>query len=126
VGFVSGELLGSCVFGLCCCWSVLGQFGVALLGFVKGSSSLQVEFGGVSIPGPRGVTEAPWNVSCAAAVATGLSTGLIGAGHRSDRCSTGGKPCKFPLCELVSFGSEGCVLVPRISSTPVTTWSWPT
>jgi hypothetical protein len=34
VGFVSGELLNPCVFGLCCCWSVLGQFGVVLLGFV--------------------------------------------------------------------------------------------
>jgi hypothetical protein len=46
VGFVSGELLGSCVFGLCCCWSVLGWFGVVLLGFEKGSSSLQVVFWG--------------------------------------------------------------------------------
>jgi hypothetical protein len=34
VGFASGELLNPCVFGLCCCWSVLGQFGVVLLGFV--------------------------------------------------------------------------------------------
>jgi hypothetical protein len=34
VGFVSGELLNLLVFGLCCCWSVLGQFGVVLLGFV--------------------------------------------------------------------------------------------
>jgi hypothetical protein len=46
VGFVSGELHGSCVFGLCCCWSVLGRFGVVLLGFVKGSSSVQVVFCG--------------------------------------------------------------------------------
>jgi hypothetical protein len=59
---------------------------------------------------------------------TGLTgvTGLTGAGHRSDRCSTGSKPCKFPMCVLVCFGSEGCLLVPRISSTPVATWSWPT
>jgi hypothetical protein len=34
LGFVSGELLGSCVFGLCCWWSVLGRFGAVLLGFV--------------------------------------------------------------------------------------------
>jgi hypothetical protein len=34
VGFDSGELLVPCVFGLCCCWSVLGLFGVVLLGFV--------------------------------------------------------------------------------------------
>jgi hypothetical protein len=44
VGFDSGELLVPCVFGLCCCWSVLGLFGVVLLGFVKSSSSLQVVF----------------------------------------------------------------------------------
>jgi hypothetical protein len=40
VGFASGELLDSCVFGSWCCWLVLGLFGVVLLGFVKGSSSL--------------------------------------------------------------------------------------
>jgi hypothetical protein len=34
VGFALGELLNPCVFGLCCCWSVLGSFGGALLGFV--------------------------------------------------------------------------------------------
>jgi hypothetical protein len=34
VGFASGELLDSCVFGLWCCWSVLGLFGVVLLVFV--------------------------------------------------------------------------------------------
>jgi hypothetical protein len=33
VGFASGELLDSCVFGSWC-WSVLGLFGVVLLGFV--------------------------------------------------------------------------------------------
>jgi hypothetical protein len=55
-----------------------------------------------------------------------LSTGLTGAGHRFDQCGTGSKPCKFPLCVLVCFGSEGCVLVPRSSGTPVATWAWPT
>jgi hypothetical protein len=61
-------------------------------------------------------------------LSTGLTgvTGLTGAGHRSDRCSTGSKPCKFPLCVLVCFGSEGCLLVPRSSSTPVAAWAWPT
>jgi hypothetical protein len=34
VGFASGKLLDSCVFGSLCCWSVLGLFGVVLLGFV--------------------------------------------------------------------------------------------
>jgi hypothetical protein len=61
-------------------------------------------------------------------LSTGLTgvTGLTGAGHRSDWCSTGSKPCKFPLCVLVCFGSEGCLLVPRSSSTPVGAWAWPT
>jgi hypothetical protein len=44
VGFASVYLPDPCVFWLCCCWSVLSQFGVVLLGFVKGSSSLQVVF----------------------------------------------------------------------------------
>jgi hypothetical protein len=34
VGFASGDLLDPCVFGLCCCWSVLSRFGIGLLGFV--------------------------------------------------------------------------------------------
>jgi hypothetical protein len=34
VGFALGELLDSRVFGSWCCWSVLGLFGVVLLGFV--------------------------------------------------------------------------------------------
>jgi hypothetical protein len=34
VGFASGELLDSCVFGSWCFWSVLGLFGVVLLGFL--------------------------------------------------------------------------------------------
>jgi hypothetical protein len=34
MGFSSGELLDSCVFGSWCCWSVLGLFGVVLLGLV--------------------------------------------------------------------------------------------
>jgi hypothetical protein len=71
---------------------------------------VQVVFWGVFVPGPREVTEAFWNACCAAAVATGLTgvTGLTGAGNRSDRCSTGSKPSKFPLCVLVCFGSKGC------------------
>jgi hypothetical protein len=53
-------------------------------------------------------------------------TGLTDAGHQSDRCSTGNKPCKFPLCVLVSFGSEGCLFGSRSSSTPVAAGAWPT
>jgi hypothetical protein len=50
-------------------------------------------------------------------LSTGLTgvTGLTCTGHRFDRCSTGSKPCKFSLCVLVCFGSEGCLLVPRSS-----------
>jgi hypothetical protein len=40
VGFSSGDLPDPCFFWLCCCWSVLGRFGVVLLGFEKGFSSL--------------------------------------------------------------------------------------
>jgi hypothetical protein len=47
VGFSSGDLLDLCVFGSWGCLSVLGLFGGVLLGFVKGSSSLQVVFLGV-------------------------------------------------------------------------------
>jgi hypothetical protein len=46
VGFALGELLDSCVFGSWCCWSVLGLFGVGLLGFVYGFPSVQVVFWG--------------------------------------------------------------------------------
>jgi hypothetical protein len=44
VEFASGELLNPCVFGLCCCWLVLGSFGHVLVGFVLGSSSVQAVF----------------------------------------------------------------------------------
>jgi hypothetical protein len=70
VGFASGELLVVRVFGLCCCWSVLGRFGVVLLGFLKGSSSMLVL-------GSREVIEALRNICCVAAVAIGL-TGVTG------------------------------------------------
>jgi hypothetical protein len=38
VGFASGELLDSCVFGSWCCWSVLGRFGVVFVRFCVGFS----------------------------------------------------------------------------------------
>jgi hypothetical protein len=41
VGFVSGESLDVCNFGLWHSWSVLGRFQVDLLGFVKVFLSLQ-------------------------------------------------------------------------------------
>jgi hypothetical protein len=47
VGFALGELLNPCVFGLCWCWSVLGSFEGVSVGFVQGSSSVQVVFEGV-------------------------------------------------------------------------------
>jgi hypothetical protein len=36
VGFVSSELLGSCVLGFYCCWYVLGWFGVVLARLCEG------------------------------------------------------------------------------------------
>jgi hypothetical protein len=49
-------------------------------------------------------------------------TGLTGGAHRSDRCWSVDSSLVFH-CVL---GSEGCVLVPRSSGTPVATWAWPT
>jgi hypothetical protein len=46
MGFVSGELPDSCVFGLRCCWSVLGRFRGVLLGFVGVFFSYCLSFGG--------------------------------------------------------------------------------
>jgi hypothetical protein len=46
VGFASGELLDSCVFGQWCCWFVLGLFGVVFLSFVLGFPFVQVVFWG--------------------------------------------------------------------------------
>jgi hypothetical protein len=82
VGFASGELLDSCVFGSWCCC----QFLVCLELFCEALCRVfllcRLCFGSVLVPGPREVTEALWNTCCAAVVATGL-TGPV---HRSDRC----------------------------------------
>jgi hypothetical protein len=95
VGFASGELLDSCVFGSCCCWSVLGLFGVVLLGFMQDFLPCRVCFGGVFVPGPREVTDTLWNICCAATAATGLT----GSAHRSDRChrSDRRRPSVWPM-----------------------------
>jgi hypothetical protein len=82
VGFASGELLDSCVFGSWCDWSVLGPFGVFCKAFCRVFLPCRLCFGSVLVPGPREVTEALWNTCCAAAVATGLT----GSVHWSDRC----------------------------------------
>jgi hypothetical protein len=106
---------------------VVGQFLVCLKLFCYALCRVFLPcilcFGSVFVPRPREVTEALWKTCCAAAVAIGL-TGPV---HRSDRCHrTGSKLCKFPLCVLVCFGSEGYSLVPRSSSTSVAAWAWPT
>jgi hypothetical protein len=44
VGFASGELLDSCVLESWCFCSVLGLFGVVLVGIVKGFPFVQVVF----------------------------------------------------------------------------------
>jgi hypothetical protein len=122
VGFASGELLDSCVFWvlvlLVSSWSVWSCFVRFCVGFSFRDGCFEVVF----VLGTREVTDAFWNACCAAAVATVL-TGVV---HRSDRCSTGSKPCKFPMCVFICFGSEGCLLVPRSSGTRVATWAWPT
>jgi hypothetical protein len=59
--------------------AVLEVFWLALCGVLLPG---RLCFEGVLVPGPREVTEALWNICCAAAVATGL-TGFV---HRSDRC----------------------------------------
>jgi hypothetical protein len=74
-------VLDPCVFGLSCCWTVLGRFGVVLLGFCRVLLPCRFCFEGVSVTGPREVTKALWNICCADAVATGLT----GSVHRSDR-----------------------------------------
>jgi hypothetical protein len=53
LGFASGELLDSCVFGSWCCWSVLGLFGVVLLGLCRVFLSCRLCCGSVFVPGPR-------------------------------------------------------------------------
>jgi hypothetical protein len=82
VEFALGELLNPCVFGSGCCWSVIGLFGVVLLGFVLGFPSVQVVFWGVFVSGPREVTEALCNICCVVSAATGLT----GSSHQSNRC----------------------------------------
>jgi hypothetical protein len=79
VGFASGELLISCVFGSCWFWSVLGCFGGVCVGFFFRAGCV---FWGVFVPGPGEVTEALWNICCAAVV----SIGLTGSVHQSDWC----------------------------------------
>jgi hypothetical protein len=44
VRFSSSDFSDPFVFRLCYCWSVLGRFGVVLLGFVEGSSCLHIVF----------------------------------------------------------------------------------
>jgi hypothetical protein len=100
---------------------------------VKGSSSLQVVFLGVfwfqglekslRLSGTFVVRLLQPPASLVLFIGLTSVTDLTGAGHRSDRCSIGSKTCKFLLCVLMSFGLECCLLVPRISSTPVATWS---
>jgi hypothetical protein len=63
VGFVSGESLDVCSFGLWCSWLVLGRFQVGLLGFVEVLATVPGVFRRRFVPRPRGVTEDSWNVS---------------------------------------------------------------
>jgi hypothetical protein len=59
---------------------------------------------------------------CGSRQVSPAGTGLTGGAHRSDRCWSVDSRLVF-RCIL---GSEGCVLVPSSSGTPVGTWAWPT
>jgi hypothetical protein len=62
----------------------------------------------------------PLSESCSVSPA---GTGLTGGAHRSDRCRSVDSRFGFSAAFL---GSEGGVLVPRSSGTPVATWAGPT
>jgi hypothetical protein len=59
---------------------------------------------------------------CGSRQVSPAGTGLTGGAHRSDQCWLVDSRLVF-RCVL---RSEGCVLVPRSSGTPVATWAWPT
>jgi hypothetical protein len=59
----------------------------------------------------------PLSGSCSVSPA---GTGLTGGAHRPDRCGSVDSRFGFSATFLVS---EGCVLVPRSSGTPVATWA---
>jgi hypothetical protein len=82
VGFSSGELLNPCVIGCDGAGQFLAVSEVFWLALCRVLLPCRLCFKGVFVPGPREVTEALWNICCAAAVATGLT----GSVHRSDRC----------------------------------------
>jgi hypothetical protein len=69
----------------------------------------------VCLTGLTGVE--PLSGSCSVSPA---GTGLTGGAHRSDRCGSVDSRFDFSAAFL---GSEGCVLVPRSSGTPVATWA---
>jgi hypothetical protein len=78
---------------------VAGRFLICSEGFASVCEGLffiaGCVFGGVLVPGPREVTEALWNICCAAAAATGLT----GSVHRSDWChrSDQRRPSALPV-----------------------------
>jgi hypothetical protein len=69
----------------------------------------------VCLTGLTGVE--PLSESCSVSPA---GTGLTGGAHRSDRCVSVDSRLGFSAAFL---GSEGGVLVPRSSGTPVATWA---
>jgi hypothetical protein len=115
VGFCSGEHLGVFVVVPCCCcfefgsvWWSVGLFGA--LGAFRLPSVRPV-----CLTGLTGVE--PLSGSCSVSPA---GTGLTGGAHRPDRCGSVGSRFGFSAAFL---GSEGGVLVPRSSGTPVAMWA---
>jgi hypothetical protein len=61
-------------------------------------------FEGVLVPGPRVVTEAIWNIFCAAALATGLTSSI----HRFDRRRPSSRlGSRDPVASGVKCGPHG-------------------
>jgi hypothetical protein len=117
VGFASGECLGEFVVVLCSycfefgsVWSSVGLFG----GF--GVSWLEPVWL-VSYNSLTGV-----GAFCGSSQVLPLGTSLTGGAHQLDRY----RSVALELC-FVAFSSPWrWLLVPRISSTPMAAWSWPT
>jgi hypothetical protein len=92
LGWVAESLCLWFVLVLVSSWQFWRCFGWLCVGFFL---PCRLSFEGVFVPGSRKVTEALWNICCAAIVAIGLTSSV----HRSDRChrSDWRRPSVWPL-----------------------------
>jgi hypothetical protein len=95
----------SCVAAVSC----LGRFGARL--------ACLVLWGFLAVPSLTGLSHRPdrCGALCGSRQVLPAGTVLTGVGHWTQG---------LVFCSVL--GSEGCVLVPRSSGTPVATWAWPT